>query len=69
MVPNRLYHKSHFNKKLHSHLHIHCWVMVYLTDGFKTLAPFSIDTQEAGSTCNASSMQPDDDLQDSRGIR
>lgn len=32
-----------------------------LTGGFKTLAPLSIDTPEAGSTCNASSIQPDDD--------
>ena len=37
--------------------------------GFNTLAPLSIDTPEAGSTCNASSIQPDDDLQYSRGIR
>lgn len=51
--------------------HKHSWVIAYLTDGFHTLVPLSlsIDTPEAGSTCNASSMQPDDDLEDSRGIR
>lgn len=47
------------------HLHVHRWVMAYLTDGFATLVPLSlsIDTPEAGSTCNASSMQPDEGLQ------
>lgn len=42
-----------------------------LTDGFNTLVPisFSIDTPEAGSTCKASSMRPDDGLQDRMGVR
>jgi len=53
------------------HLHVQFYIMAYLTDGFATLVPLSlsIDTPEAGSTCNASSMQPDDGLQHSRGIR
>ena len=62
--------KTTYNYK-NVHSHIHCWMMSYLTDGFKTLVPLSlsIDTPEAGSTCNASSMQLDVGLQNSRGIR
>lgn len=42
-----------------------------LTDGFNTLVPISlsIDTPEAGSTCKASSMRPDDGLQEGKGVR
>lgn len=42
-----------------------------LTDGFNTLDCFSLsrDMPEAGSTCSASSMRPDEGLQTSRSIR
>lgn len=45
--------------------------MRYLTAGFKTLALFSLsrDTLDAGSTCSASSMRPDDGLHKSSSIR
>ena len=45
--------------------------MEYLTDGFNTLALFSFsgDIPDAGSTCSASSMRPDDGLHKRRSFR
>lgn len=43
----------------------------YLTAGLIDLVLFSLsrDTPDAGSTCNASSMQPDDGLQEREAMK